>query len=184
MHRYLSSIASRRHRQMPFQRRKEQQFIGRLNGGQPDAWIQLINRWSPHLYSYIFYNVNNEEATRQLMHLILSDVIQTVIRSPRTISLTVLIFSIAYRHILRYCADHPLATSPKPHKVQAVNNVQTGPQAAPTFIQKFRRFSLETQQILLLRYVCHVPLAELSQIVDQSEDILAQKLYRAKLYLQ
>lgn len=186
MHRYLSTIPSRAHRNGLFHQRKERKLVGHLCAGQPGAWVQLVERWSPQLYSYITYNVGNEAETRRLMHLILSEVIHTVIATPRIKSLTILIFSIAYRHILHYRWQHPAPILPISQGTQQAISAPIAETHNPgvNFIRRFRQFSPETQQLLLLRYTCGVTLAELSQIIGQSEDMLTQTLHRAKLYLQ
>ena len=186
MHRYLSSISPSTQCPKLLRKHRERKFIGHLCAGQPGAWVQLVERWSPSLYSYITYNVGNEDDTRKLMQLILSEVIHTVIDTPRIKSLTILIFSIAYRHILHYRWQHPvlvpaaLRTAPQMSSTTGEDVYAIG----VNFIRHFRQFPPETQQLLLLRYICGVTLAELSQIVGQSEDMLAQTLYQAKLYLQ
>ena len=178
MHRYLTSFSAQVHPGQLFRKYQEKKLIQQLCTGQPSAWVQLVDRWSPRLYSYISYNVSNEDETRRLMHLILSEVIHTVIDTPRIQSLTVLIYTVAYRHILHYRWQQ--AASQAPESLSAKEKQQH----RATFIQRFHQFSPKTQQLLLLRYVCGIGLADLAQIVGQSEDALAQTLYRAKLYLQ
>ncbi len=186
MHRYLSLSSSRAQYSAFLYRRKETKLVARLCTGQPAAWAQLIDRWSPRLYSYIFYNIGNEAEARKLMHLVLSEVIQTIICSPRINNLSVLIFSIAHRHILHYhYADNGVSLQTQWAKDQStVKQPIDKEQKKRTFFHRFRQFSPETQQILLLRYVCGVSLLELSQIVEQPEETLVQTLHRVKLYLQ
>ena len=190
MHRYLSSISPKVHCTRLLHKRREKKFVGHLCAGQPEAWVQLVERWSPHLYSYITYNVGNETETRRLMHVILSEVIHTVIANRKIKSLTILIFSIAYRHILHYRWEHPLDVLLMPQSVRQTSstmekdvclgvNISGG-----NFTHRFQKISPETQQLLLLRYVCGVTLTELALIVGQSEEMLSHTLYRAKLYLQ
>lgn len=112
--------------------------------------------------------------------------IQTVIRSPRINNLSVLIFSIAHRQVLHYhYAGNGISLQKQWSTDQSTakqpNDME---QKKKIFFHRFRQFSPETQQILLLRYVCGVSLVELSQIVEQSEETLVKTLYRVKLYLQ
>jgi DNA-directed RNA polymerase specialized sigma24 family protein len=184
MHRYLSSTSARAQCNFLY-RRNETKLAARLCSGQPAAWAQLIDRWSPRLYSYIFYNVGDETEARKLMHVILSEMIQTVIGSPRINNLSILIFSIAHRHVLRYhrqnsaplCKQWPLEQPTRTSLAEI--NYDRG-----TFFHRFRQFSAETQQILLLRFVCGVSIVELSQIVEQSEEVLVQTIHQVKFYLQ
>jgi DNA-directed RNA polymerase specialized sigma24 family protein len=166
-------------------RRSETKLAARLCSGQPAAWAQLVDRWSPRLYSYIFYNVGDETEARKLMHLILSEMIQTVIGSPRINKLSVLIFSIAHRHILHYRRQHATPTRKQWPPEQPTRNALTDINYdRGAFFHRFRQFSAETQQILLLRFVCGVSIVELSQIVEQSEEALVQTLHQVKRDLQ
>lgn len=186
MHRYLSSISSHVQPSLLFRKYHETKLVRQLSAGQPGAWVQLVERWSPHLYSYISYNVHNEDETRRLMHLILSEVIHTVIDTPQIRSLPVLIYSIAYRHILHYRWQQETREPAEHRSAQrsSAGSAEGRQDHRVSFVQRFGQFSPKTQQLLLLRYVCGVSLPELSQIVGQSEDVLAQTFYRAKLYLQ
>ncbi len=186
MHRYLSSLTTTPSHRAFFAKRKEQRFIGQLCAGQPQAWLQLLDRWSPRLYSYVVYNVGNENEARKLVHLILSDVIHTLIDAPKVPNLTILIFSIAYRRTLRYRQQNLPPRLPRRSEDTQVDerDDQKKTEQEAYFIQRLHRFSLEAQQLLLLRYVCGVTLTELSQIIGQPKEVLAQTLYRAKLYLQ
>jgi len=177
MHRYLPFTSSRARCRTFLYRKRETKLVSRLCSGQPAAWAQLVDRWSPRLYSYIFYNIGNEAEARKLLHLILSEMIQTIIGSPHAHNLSVLIFSIAHRQMLRY------------HREANTISLQTSwptetEQKQGTFFQQFRQFPPETRQILLLRYVCRVSLLDLSQIVEQPEEMVAQTLHRVKRYLQ
>lgn len=141
-----------------------------------------MNRWSPRLYSYVSYNVGDEAETRRLIHLILSDVIQAVIHTPRIPTLTVVIFSIAYRHVLhhlRHTSGYSMTKSQRSLQTHAAGSDQ-----GINFLYRFRQASPEIQQILLLRYLCGVTLPELAQITGQSEDRLARVLAWAQHHLQ
>ncbi|MEZ4674282.1 MAG: sigma-70 family RNA polymerase sigma factor [Caldilineaceae bacterium] len=186
MHRNLPFISSRVQHPTFLQKRKEKKFIGQLCAGHPGAWVQLIDQWSPRLYSYVSYNVSDEDETRRLIHLILSEVIQTIIHATRMPNLTVLIFATAYHHV-QYHRRHS-SSHPAPQRQQlSSNNIssETSEHKRYTnFTQQFQQLPTEVQQLLLLRYVCGVSLPDLSQILGQSEKILAQMLYRARLYLE
>ncbi len=186
MHRYLSFTSSRAQCSAFLYRRKETKLVARLCSGQPAAWAQLVDRWSPRLYSYIFYNIGDEAEARKLMHSVLSEMIQIIIGSPRINNLSVLIFSIAHRHIMQHhYADHTISLRKQwATEHPTVNQPRDMEQKQRTFFHRFHQFSPETQQILLLRYVCGVSLLELSQIVEQSEESLVQTIYRVKRYLQ
>lgn len=186
MHRHISLRSTQTNNHILLQRRKEQQFSRRLNLAQPAAWVQLVNRWSPKLYTYIAHNVDSEDEIRMLMHRILADVVRSVVRKSPTENLTVLIFSTAYRYVLRYRWQYPNALDA--HSEATSNAVSASPlnrrNQKSSFLHRFHQFSLETQQLLLLRYVCHVELSDLSQIVGQPEDVLIQTFHSANLYLQ
>lgn len=181
MHRQFKFGSSQVRRRAPVQQRKDTKFIGRLCTGDSTAWLQLVNHWSPRLYSYVIYNTESEIAARKVIHAILSEVVQTILSSPCSGNLTILIFSIAYRHVLYYCRQHPTPTPPKLRRSVDATAADSDP--GTNFLAGFRQFSPETQQILLLRYLCGVTLPELAQVVGQSEERLARTLHAASDYL-
>lgn len=188
MHRQFTLLTSRMRNATPVLRRKETKLIGRLCTGDSSAWIQVLNSWSPHLYSYVTYNAIGEIEAKKLIHSILTEVVQTTLRSSRPGNLTVLIFAIAYKHVVYYRRQNSTATlTPPPH---ATPSVTINPDKIDTskidntkgvnFLHSFRQFSLEMQQVLLLRYLCGVTLPELSQIVGQPEETLMKLIRRAE----
>lgn len=186
MHRYIPFSTPRLRRRVPLSKKQETKFVRQLSAGQSAAWAQLIERWSPRLYSYIYYNLENEADSRRLMHEILAEAIHTVIDSPHITNLTVLIFSIAYRHILSARRRHSTYNPPLRRQARRTTRTHASGFASDSqtkFLRTLRQFTPEIQQILLLRYHCGVNLSDLSQIVGQSEEVLAQTLYRATRYL-
>lgn len=182
MHRYLTFVPSRLRRHIaPSSRRRDAKFVGQLCSGEARAWSQLVEHWSPHLYSYVSYNVATEADARLLLHAILSEVIQTLIGAWATDNLTTLIFSIAYKHLLRYRRQNPDLWSPRGRLVQNAGEVGNDQQS--NFLQRLRQFTPEMQQILLLRYLCGVTVPELAQIVGQSEELLTKVLYRTRFHV-
>ena len=186
MHRYFPYTTSKVRCRALLGKRTDTKFIARLCSGQPTAWAQLVDRWSPRLYSYIFYNTGEETVARRLLHSVMAEVIHTVISRPRLNNLSVLIFSIAHRQILYYCRENRAVAKREIVPIESVvrQNNATINAIDGYFFNRFRQFSLETKQILLLRYVCGVTLFELSQIVGQSEEHLLQTIERAKIYFQ
>lgn len=161
-------------------RRRDAKFVSQLCRGEAVAWSQLVDQWSPHLYSYISYNAASEADTRLLLHTILSEVIQTLITTRPIENLTTLIFSSAYKHVLRYRRQHPDLLSV--HGRLPQDGGETGNDQQRNFLQHLRQFTPEMQQILLLRYHCGVTVPELAQIVGQSEELLTKVLYRTRFY--
>jgi DNA-directed RNA polymerase specialized sigma24 family protein len=121
-----------------------------------------------------------EADVRRLMRLILSDLIQTLIGEQPIEHLTVVIFRIAYRHLLRYRRQAP---DPFSHPLwQRKQAAATGETLPNYFFQHLQQFSPEVQQLLLLRYLCGVTLPELAQIVGQPEELLTRLLSRTRFY--
>jgi DNA-directed RNA polymerase specialized sigma24 family protein len=180
MHRYLTHVSVRLRSYLPQQERRDANFARQLCNGDGDAWVQLLDHWSPHLYSYVSFNAVHEADTRRLMRLILSELIQTLVGEQPVANLTVVIFRIAYRQLLRYRhqAPDPFANLLWQRKQAAA----TGEPLPNYFFQHLQRFSPEVQQLLLLRYVCGVTLPELAAIVGQSEELLTKILYRTRFY--
>jgi len=178
MHRYFTNVSGRLRNSVSLHKNRETNFARQLCNGDGDAWVQLLDQWSPHLYSYVSFNVVQEADVRRLMRLILSELIQTLVGEQPLEHLTIVIFRIAYRHLLRYRrqAPDPFA-NPLWQRKQAA---ATGEALPGYFFQHLQRFSPEVQQLLLLRYVCGVTLPELAAIVGQSEDLLTRLLYRTR----
>lgn len=181
MHRQFTLISSRARKKAPVHIQKEATWVRQLAAGEPTAWTQLVDSWSPRLYSYVLYNVATEDEAQALLHLIFADIVQTVVGSLRAANLTVLIFSVAHQHVVRHrqqTSDAFTGTKLHPLPTSAAANEQMA-----AFLDTFRRFTLELQQILLLHYLCGVSLSDVAQIVGQSEEFLTKILYRVKLTL-
>lgn len=180
MHRYLSQVPSRLRNRLPLYQRREGTFVRQLCNGDGNAWVQLLDDWSPRLYSYVSYNVTNEADVRKLIRLILSELIQTMMSAQPVENLTVVIFALAYQQLLHYRRH-----APDPFVESAWLRHQggiAGDTLPPWFRQHLQQFSPEVQQLLLLRYLCGVTLPELAQIVGQSEELLTKILYRTRFY--
>ena len=183
MHRYFNFVPARLRRQMlPSWRRHDPKFVGQLSRGESRAWSQLIDHWSPHLYSYVGYNTANEADARLLLHAILSEVIHTLIGGRSLDNLTTFIFSIAYHQTLQYRRQNPGLLLPKGRLGYGAS--ETSNDAQNNFLQRLHQFTPEMQQILLLRYLCGVTVPELARIVGQSEELLTKVLYRSRVYFQ
>lgn len=180
MHRYFSQVPSRLRNHLPLRKRREANFVKQLCNGEGSAWVQLLDHWSPYLYSYVSYNVTTEVDVRKLMRLILSELVQTLVSAEPIENLTVIIFAIAYQHILRYRrhAPDPFASNTWQHHQAGA----AGDMLPHDFLQHLQQFSTEVQQLLLLRYLCGVTLPELAQIVGLPEDLLTRLLYRTRFY--
>jgi len=180
VHGYLAPVKGGLRSYLPTGKSGDANFVRQLCDGEGDAWVQLLDYWTPHLYSYVSYNVVTEADVRRLMRLILSELIQTLIGEQAIENLTVVIFRIAYRHLLRYRRQAP---DPFGHPLWQRKQVAATGEALPNyFFQHLQQFSPEVQQLLLLRYVCGVTLPELAAIVGQPEELLTRLLYRTRFY--
>ena len=181
MHRYFSRVPlhTRRHTLAP--NRTTSKRIGRLYNGEPAAWLRLVDRWSPRLYSYIVYNAVSEAEAQKLIYLIFAEAIQTIVGSLRIANLTVLVFSIAHHHILHQRRRHTNPMLPPQPAAAAVAAKEETQKA--DFLHTFYQFAPEVQQILLLRYLCGVSLPEIAQIVGQPEATLTKTIAGAARYL-
>lgn len=180
MHRYFSRVPlpTRRHPLAPNPTTSKR--IGRLYNGEPAAWLRLVERWSPRLYSYIVYNAVSEAEAQKLIYLIFAEAIQTIVGSLRVANLTVLVFSIAHHHILHQRRRHTNPMLPAQPAASAVAEEET---QKTNFLHTFYQFAPEVQQILLLRYLCGVSLPEIAQIVGQPEAALTKTIAGAARYL-
>ncbi len=182
MHRYFAFAASRLPNGMPTAHRKETESVRQLSAGDPTAWAQLVEHWSPCLYNYLIHNTVSEAEAPKLMRGIFSAVIQALVGSRRVANPAVLIFATTYRHVLHYRQQQHERMGKKQWPSVASANGDYA--KASNFSHIFQQFSPDVQQILLLHYRYGVSLQEISQIVDQSEVVLTKTLYQAKLHLQ
>ncbi|MEZ4868022.1 MAG: hypothetical protein R3C14_42230 [Caldilineaceae bacterium] len=160
--------------------KKEAAYQKQLRKGDPTAWAQLVDQWSPRIYSYVSYNTTDDREAEALMQFILSEVVQTLLSTPRLDNLTTLLFTIAYKHVLLY--RQQLSDYMLPRLLQPPHTLPAKNAREQKFTQALRQISLETQQLLLLRYLCDVPMPELSHIAGKSEDVLAHMLCRNELF--
>jgi len=163
---------------------KEARWVRRLCASVSTAWAQLIAHWSPRLYSYVLYNVESEGDAQALVQVIFAEIVQAVVGSLRIANLTILLFSIARRHVLRYRARQVPGFSPShPHLLATDSTNATENQQSASFWACFQQFTPELQQVLLLHYLCGVSLPEISQIVGRREEELLRVLHRAQSLL-
>ncbi len=177
MHRYFSRVPmhSRRNKLAPAHQADKR--IDRLYNGEPAAWLRLVERWSPRLYSYIIYNVVSETEAQKLMYLIFAEAIQAIVGSLRVANLTILFFSIAHHHVLHQRSRH---ANSLPHQQHPTQPATAGGEAPPAnFLYTFHQFAPEVQQVLLLRYLCGISLPEIAQIVGQPEALLTNTIVGA-----
>lgn len=177
MHRQLRFALSRTRPKASVSEKQEAKWVRQLCAGEPAAWAALVDHWSPRLYNYVLYNGASEAEAQQLLVAIFAAMAEAVVGSLRVANLTVLIFSIACQHMLRFRqqASYPVLEP-------SLLSVQSEPTAV-RFLNNLYHFTPEVQQVLLLHYLCGVSLAEISQIVGQREEILAKLLHRAKFHL-
>ncbi len=153
----------------------------RLCAGDSTAWVQLIDHWSPRLYSYILYNVEREPDTQTLLQSIFAEIVQMVVGSLKIANLTILLFSTAHQHVLRYREKHPHPLSPSHPQLLSADSPDA--QRMIRFWKSFGKFAPEWQQVLLLYYLCEVSVPEISQIVGAREEELRRVLQQANYYL-
>lgn len=161
---------------------QETDFVDALYAGQPNAWTELVDQWSPRLYNYLIYNAISEAEVQKLIHSIFSSVVRVILGSRRVANVAVLILSVAYRHVLHYRREAPLIMPTRLRQIALAADENDDRRI--NFFLAFYQFAPEIQQILLLHHLCEITLAELAQIVGQSEAALTPILEQAKLILQ
>lgn len=92
MHRQLPLASSRLPKKLPVPRSKEMNWVRQLAAGSSTAWVELMEHWSPRLYTYLLYQGLPESETQTLLHTIFTEVVQRVTGGSRVTSLTVLLF--------------------------------------------------------------------------------------------
>lgn len=176
MHRQLPLASSRVPKKLPVPRSKDANWVRQLAAGSSTAWVQLMEHWSPRLYTYLLYQGLSEPETQTLLQTIFAEVVQQVRGGLRVTSLTVLLFSVASQQVV----NHYRQRTPDPLKPQLL--AETIDEHQRLFLQTFLQFPLEARQVLLLYYLFEVTLPEIAQIVGKSEEALLKVLYRFKHY--
>jgi len=182
MHRPYTFASTRLRHAAPMSRKQETGFLGQLYTGEPTAWAELVDSWSSPLYSYLVYNGVSEGEAQKLLQLIFAEVVQAMVGKVRVANLTILIFSVAHHQLLHYQGknpDHAL----KKQRPSLPSETEANDQAS-TFLHRFQQCAPESQQILLLHYLCGISLPEIAQIVGQSEEFLKKTLAQAKCHRQ
>lgn len=158
---------------------KEAEWLHQLSTGEPTAWARLVAEWSPRLYHYITANGVSEAEAQALLPPILLAVVQKVVGGPPIANLTVLIFAIAYPHMVRHCHQQRTAA-----QSQALVSppVPIDPETVQ-LRQMLQQFSPEVQQIALLYYLCEVNVAEISQIIHQPALVVKSAVNQVKRQL-
>lgn len=186
MHQHFAYITSHLRATALVRRKKETRFIKQLCAGEPQAWATLVDQWSPRLYSYFTYSTMNDADAQRLIQHTLSELVGEMVGTSkfthRIAQLSVLIYSIAYQHVLHYRRQRPNGYALPARQVEQPAEGNFRPRLH--FLTNFRQLRDETQQILLLYHLCDMSLAEIAQIVDQTEDRLAKTLRQAQCYLQ
>lgn len=137
-------------------------FLKGLCQGQSNAWLHLLEIWSPRLYSYVIYNTYSEDDAQALLQRTFSLVMRCVINeAPRlqTLSqLTVLLVSTLYRLILHYQQQFGIPLFDILHHQQPVDRLQQ------KFLATLQQLTPTVQQMLLLRYLVGLSVGELALI--------------------
>jgi len=182
MHQHFAYVTSHLRTVAQMVRKKEARFIRKLCAGEPQAWANLVEQWTPRLYSYFIYNTGNDLDAQRLTQHTLSELVGEMIGATGSARLTVLIYSIAYQHALHYRRQRPKLPAIQPWSLEQPAEGNFRPRL--NFLTNFRQLRDETQQALLLYHLCDMNVAEIAQIVDQPEERLAKMLRQAQHYLQ
>lgn len=182
MHHQIAYVAARLRANALVNRKKEARFIKQLCAGEAEAWATLVEQWSPRLYSYFTYNMVSEADTQRLVQHIMSELVGELVGASGFTNLAVLIYSVAYQHMLHFRRQRAKPTAAQQRLLEQPAEGNFRPRLH--FLTNFRQLRDETQQILLLYHLCEMSVAEIAQIVDQSEERLAKTLRQAQCYLQ
>ncbi len=146
-------------------------WIHQLAAGESKAWARFVEEWSPRLYQYITANGLSETEAQTLLPLIFANAVQKVVGqtsddSQPVMKPALLLFAVAYEQMMRYVHQPP-----NPQRREALSpaaEAMADPQAL-LLRRTLQQFSPEAQQVALLYYLCEMSLAEICQIVCQSE---------------
>lgn len=182
MHQHFAYVTARLRAIALANRRRDAKLIKQLCAGESQAWATLIDQWSPRLYSYFTYNTINDADAQRLIQHTFSELVGEMVGTSGFVQLSVLIYSIAYQHVLHYRRQRPKAMAV--HQRLPEQPAEGNFRPRLHFLTNFRQLRDETQQILLLYHLCDMSLPEIAQIVDQSEERLTKTLRQAQGYLQ
>ena len=155
-------------------------FLNGLNQGKSAAWQQLLEIWSPRLYSYAFYNTYTIGDAQALLQrtftLVMQRVIHSTFRLQHLSQLTVLLVSTLYRLILHYQQrfGNPLFDAHR-HQ-QPVDPLQQ------KFMGTLQQLTPAVQQMLLLRYLVSLSVGELALITGYGIAAVVAILRAASLH--
>ncbi|MEZ4676865.1 MAG: sigma-70 family RNA polymerase sigma factor [Caldilineaceae bacterium] len=136
------------------------------------AWQQLIEFWSPRLYSYVVYSTHSEVDAQHLLQQAFATVVQSLVESTHVCDLTVIVVSALYRTVARYQQEFGAPSLDAEYLRALVNPGQ------PRFIDALKQLAPQVRQLLLLRYCVGLTVTELAPITGCSASALSA-LFRA-----
>ncbi len=166
---YWSDWATEAH--TPQEVAADRAFLQRLCDGQATAWRQLLELWSPRLYSYVFYNTHSDVDAQTLLQRAFALVVQRVMngtqRPQSSSALSVLLVSTLYRSIIHYQQQMGVPALDAARYLQAFDHTHQH------FIATLRELTPIVQQLLLLRYLVGLSISELALTTGYSASAVA-----------
>jgi DNA-directed RNA polymerase specialized sigma24 family protein len=149
----------------------DQALLQRLCDGQATAWRQLLELWSPRLYSYVFYNTHSDADAQVLLQKAFALVVQRVMhgtqRPQSSSALSVLLVATVYRSIMQYQQQMGVPA------LDAARYLQAFDRTHQHFIAALRELAPIVQQLLLLRYLVSLSINELALVTGYSASAVA-----------
>jgi RNA polymerase sigma factor (sigma-70 family) len=154
-----------------------QEFLRNLAEGHPAAWRQLLESISHRFYSYVYYNTHSEVDAQELLQAAfvqLAPLLMGRLQPLQTLSqLTVLIASTIYRYVIDYQRRWGAPA------VTALSG-RTEIDNADPFWQRLPQLSPNVRQLLLLRYLIGLTVAEVAAVTGYAPNAIIAMLRTAQ----
>ena len=142
---------------------RDQEFLYRLQEGDPVAWEQFMDKWNPKLYNYMLYNTRTEEDAQDVLSDTLLGIVQSIKNFDGNVNLSTFIYSIAYRKVADY-----YRRSKQTYELPAFLTT-AGPSSMGVELQEaLAKLPEQPQQALLLRYHVGLSVAEIAEVLGRS----------------
>lgn len=150
-------------------------YLHRLQAGDPQAWEQLMDEWSPKLYNYMCYNTRTAEDAQDVLSDTLLGLVQSIKNFDGNVNLSTFIYSIAYRKVADYWRRSKQTYELPLHISTA------GPNSMGIELQEaLAELPEQAQQALLLRYHVGLSVAEIAEVLGRSYKATESLLSRVR----
>ena len=151
------------------------EFLHRLQAGDAQAWEQLMDQWSPRLYTYMVYNTRSEDDAQDVLSETWLGLVQSIKKFDGNVNLSTFIYSIACRKVADYWRRSKQTVElPEWLSTEAPSSIGVELQEALDELPEL------AQQALLLRYHVGLSVAEIAEVLGRSYKATESLLSRVR----